>query len=430
MKTMTTLKTYVVMAAAAVALQGCAGEGAKTAAPAADSATAVRAMTLGDANTPADVAEAMGMGWNLGNSLDAWTAEGGLAAETAWSNAPSCQELFNLVAKAGVKTVRIPVTWLGHTGPAPEYKIDEAWLDRVAQVVGYAEAAGLNAIINIHHDGADGAHWLNIKGAAANAAVNKAVQAQLRAMWTQIAKKFQDKGPWLIFEVLNEIHDGGWGWGDNRNDGGKQYNTLNEWNAAAVEAIRATGRENATRWIAVPSYVTNFDFAVKYLKLPADPAKRLMVTIHFYDPNRYTLDAEFSEWGHLAAPDKKLNWGDEDNVRDIFAAMKTKFINAGTPVYIGEIGCVRRGDERSEAFRKYYLEFVCAAARTYCMAPIFWDNGYLGTGKEQSGLIDRKEVVFANDGEAVLKLMADAVNNKNLTLQQIEAEPIESYMEK
>ena len=28
-------------------------------------------------------------------------------------------------------------------------------MDRVAEVVGYAENAGLNAIVNIHHDGAD-----------------------------------------------------------------------------------------------------------------------------------------------------------------------------------------------------------------------------------------------------------------------------------
>lgn len=55
---------------------------------------------------------------------------------------------------------------MGHIGDAPGYEIEKAWMDRVAEVVGYAENAGLNAIVNIHHDGADSEYWLSIKDAA------------------------------------------------------------------------------------------------------------------------------------------------------------------------------------------------------------------------------------------------------------------------
>ena len=94
------------------------------------------------------VATYMGMGWNLGNSLDAHANE--VANETCWGNGACTQATMDAIRAAGFRTVRIPVTWLGHIGSAPDYKIDDAWMNRVAEVVGYAENAGLNAIINIH----------------------------------------------------------------------------------------------------------------------------------------------------------------------------------------------------------------------------------------------------------------------------------------
>ena len=103
---------------------------------------------------------------------------------------------------AGFTSVRIPVTWLGYVGEAPDYTIDETYLNRVAEVVGYAESAGLNAIINIHHDGANSQYWLDIKDAATDETVNSAVKAQLAAMWTQIANRFADKGNFLVFEAI------------------------------------------------------------------------------------------------------------------------------------------------------------------------------------------------------------------------------------
>ena len=124
--------------------------------------------SLADASTPADIVSAMGMGWNLGNQMDAWSNE--VADETCWGNQKTTQEAFDKIAASGIKTVRIPVTWMGHVGEAPDYEIESAWLDRVAEIVGYAEKAGLNAIINIHHDGADSGHWLDIKNAAINTA--------------------------------------------------------------------------------------------------------------------------------------------------------------------------------------------------------------------------------------------------------------------
>ncbi len=53
-----------------------------------------------------------------------------------------------------------------HLGASPNYTIDATWMARVDTVVNYALTAGLNVIINLHHDGADGVtniQWLGIE---------------------------------------------------------------------------------------------------------------------------------------------------------------------------------------------------------------------------------------------------------------------------
>ena len=186
-----------------------------------------------------------GLGWNLGNQLDAHV--NGVAIETSWGNRKTTQQTFDSLRAMGFTSVRIPVTWLGHVGDAPTYTIDSAWLDRVEEVVNYAEKAGLKAIINIHHDGAESHYWLDVKNAAKDDALNQRIKARLRAMWTQIAERFKKKGHFLVFEVFNEVHDGKWGYGENRTDGGRQYEVVNEWNQVFVDAVRATGGKNVDR---------------------------------------------------------------------------------------------------------------------------------------------------------------------------------------
>ena len=365
-------------------------------------------------------AKSLGLGWNLGNQLDAHNS--GVANETAWGNQKTTQALFDKLAAAGITTVRIPVTWMGHIGDAPGYEIEKAWMDRVAEVVGYAENAGLNAIVNIHHDGADSEYWLSIKDAAQDETKNTAIKTELKAVWTQIAERFKDKGNFLAFESMNEIHDGGWGWGDNRNDGGKQYSILNDWNQVFVDAVRAVGGGNSNRFLGVPGYCTNVALTVSNFKLPTDKVQnRLMVSVHFYDPNEYTLDAKYSEWGHTGAADKKANWGDEDNVKDVFNSLKTTYIDKGIPVYIGEMGCVSRTTDRAESFRKYYLEYVCKAAKEYGLAPVYWDNGGTGSGKEESGLFNHATGDYLNNAAEIVEVMKKAIftEDTSYTLQSV-----------
>jgi endoglucanase len=352
------------------------------------------------------MAKKLGLGWDLGNQMDSYTNE--VSGETLWGNAKATQATFDGLKSKGFTSVRIPVTWMGHIGAAPDYRIDESWMDRVAELVGYAEKAGLNVIVNVHHDGANSEHWLNIKKAAASASDCETITAEYKAVWKQIAEKFSDKGDFLIFEAYNEIHDGGWGWGSNRTDGGAQYKILNKWAQEFVSTVRAAGGKNKDRYLGIPGYCAHPDLTIDNLVLPTDSAKeRLMVAVHCYDPYDYTLEAKYDEWGHTAknnpAPD-----GEEAIVK-VMAKLKAKYIDKGIPVYIGETGCSNRPTERQRKFQAYYLEFFYKACRSYGMAPFYWDNGSEAAGKESGAVINHSTGEYAVNGKAVVDAMYRAI---------------------
>jgi len=361
----------------------------------------------------------LGLGWNMGNHFDAYA--NGVASETAWQGKKATQATFTGLKEKGFSSVRIPVTWMGHIGEAPDYVLDEEWLNRVYEVVGFAENAVLNVILNTHHD----EYWLDIKTAATNSIVNEQIKDRLQKTWKQIAEAFKDKGDFLFFETFNEVQDGQWGWGANRTDGGKQYRTLNEWNQVVVDAIRATGGQNATRWIGVPGYASSPTFVLDdNFVLPFDAANRLMVSVHFYDPSDFTLTPETSgknQWGHTAEAGKSVADSNEEHVVDVFKKLQEKFILNNIPVYIGEYGCVMQTSDRSNKFRSYYLEYVCRAAHTYNLPVVIWDNNVTGGGNEHHGYFNHNDGTYLNNAEGLVQTMIRATtsDDADYTLESI-----------
>lgn len=359
--------------------------------------------------TPEEVFAQLGMGWNLGNHFDSYSSS------SYWDNATPTQATFDAVKEAGFSSVRIPVTWMDNMGDSPDYTIDTDYLAEVATVVEYAQAAGLNVIINIHHDGADGAHWLDIATAATDSETNAEIEDQIEKVWTQIAEYFADYDDFLVFEGFNEIHDGSWGWGANRTDGGAQYAVLNGWNQVFVDAVRATGGNNTTRMLGVPGYVSDPDLTVDYFTMPTDnyAENRIMVAAHYYAPTDFTLNNVYSDWGHTG--DDTAGWGDEDYLTETLSGLYDTFVASGIPVYLGEIGCTRKSTDASELFRLYYLEYLCRAAHDNLIAPFYWDNNLSSAGSECSGIINHSTGAFYNDGETVATTMITAVTSEDET---------------
>ena len=362
-------------------------------------------------NNAISLSRKLGYGWNLGNQMDAMV--GGVSGETYWGNEKCTQATFDNLKSKGFSTVRIPVTWMGHIGDAPEYAVETAWLDRVAEIAGYAKKAGLNAIVNVHHDDSPESGWLCVHKAASDADYKKDMMARYKALWEQVARKFAEEGEWLIFEGYNELQDGGWGFGGNLTDGGKQYAVINEIAQTFVTTVRAAGGKNADRYLSILGYSANPSLTASNLVLPTDSAAdRLIVSVHFYDPSGYALgqNSAYTEWGHTGADGKKDPNHSEKNVIDTFRMLKDKYLDKNIPVYIGECGAVNRDDERAKSFQRYWFEFVFKAAREYGLCPIVWDNGARSTGNESFGYIDHADGSFINDSGPVIDIMYKAFN--------------------
>ena len=393
------------------------------------------AESLGD--DPRGIAAKLGLGWNMGNQFDgyyngSWAGDkDGYPEETVWlpdESSKATQDTFFGVKNAGFSSVRIPVSWLRMIGPAPAYKIDESWINRVYEVVEYARNAGLYVIINTHHDENHGVEndyqWLDIKKASEDPAVNARIKEKIKAVWTQIAERFKDCDDWLIMEGFNELNDGGWGWSaEFRADPTRQCNILNEWNQVFVDAVRATGGKNATRWLGVPTYAANPEYE-KYLTMPSDPAGRTMLAVHFYDPSEYTIgEKQWSDWGHTGAAGKKDPNGNEDHVRAVFGNLNAKYVAKNIPVYLGEFGCSMRckSDIRAWSFYLYYLEYVVKAARTYGLPAFLWDNGNEGSGREKHGYIHHGTGNYVGSSKEPVDVMVKAMTSEDpsYTLQSV-----------
>ena len=362
--------------------------------------------------TPEQVFNAMGPGWNMGNHMDA--VSNGVSGETIWGNAKCTQATFDNVKKAGFKAVRICTTWTGHIGEAPAYRLEDKWLERVAEIVGYAEKAGLVAIVNTHHDET---YWLDISKAYNNNTQNEKVKDEIFCVWTQIARRFADKGEWLVFESFNEIQDGGWGWSAAfQANPDVQYKVLNDWNQVFVNAVRGAGGNNATRWLGIPGYAASPGFTITGLVLPKDytNANRLMVAVHDYDPYNYTLNTPLvRQWGHTADKDKRCSDADEEGVVAVFDNLKKAYLDKNIPVYLGEMGCSRHADE-DFVYQQYYMEYFCKAAADRLLPMYLWDNGATGVGPEKHGYFDHGTGAFVDDkAKTLINLMVKAVTTKD-----------------
>ena len=200
----------------------------------------------------------MKIGWNLGNSLDVCEADtdgdgkvnqtpkpGKKVDETLWGNVETTQKLFDSLKKDGINAVRIPVTWRDHIIDKKKNTIDPAWIDRVEEVVRYAYTNGMYVIINLHHDGGgdpDFGAW--IRSASEDDKTKTEVFERYKALWTQIASRFQNYSDYLIFESMNEV-------GFDDMEGNKAFALLNEFNQTFVDTVRSSGGNNAKRHLGI-----------------------------------------------------------------------------------------------------------------------------------------------------------------------------------
>ena len=350
-------------------------------------------------NTATQMAECLGFGWNLGNHFDTSNMEWGY-----WDGATPTQSLYTSLAAAGVKTVRLPVTWTAHM---TDGIIDPAYLEEVSQNVDWAIAAGLNIIVNTHHDSFE----TKLGEAVGNPAANIDCESLISSVWSQVAKKLGNRSEKLIFETFNEVHDNDqWSASDASDE---QLALMNEWNKVAFDAIRANEGE-IKHWIGVSTYAASID-GIASLELPHDEHGKVMVGVHCYDPYNFCLSND-SIWGHTL----KGNATSEQAVVETMYKLRTNFIDKNILVYLGEFGCSEHTVPWQNVVRKYYLEFFCRTANKFGIPVMLWDNMNLvphvdekTKSSESHGYIDHNNGAFVRDGANLIPMMVKAATSSD-----------------
>lgn len=345
------------------------------------------------------VADPITIGWNIGNSLEA------VGGETAWGNPLVNQQLINAVKAAGFNAVRIPASWDLHADQGT-LQIDPAWMARVKEVVDYAHGQGMYVILNIHWDGG----WLEEHPLYSH---QQAVNEKQRAYWTQIATTFSNYDERLLFAGTNEVH------ADYGTPTTEHITVQQSYNQTFVDAVRATGGNNASRTLVVQTYNTNMWHGLNYFSLPSDTiSNRLIVEVHHYDPYDYTLNPSGSclYWGAPYPPQSACSWAQESYHDDLFAQVRAKWVDQGVPVIIGEYGVATRPN-LDLASRQYYLEYVNRAAAANGIKTFYWDNGVQPSQTNGFALFNRSNGAIVDQGALdAVKLGAGGGNPDSFTL--------------
>lgn len=357
-----------------------------------------------------ELVKAMGLGWNLGNQLEANKDK--TPEETNWGNPLITEDLMKAVKVAGFHSIRIPISYFSKIGDAPDYTIDKAWLDRIQEVVDYCIKNDLYVVINIHGDGfqsIDGG-WLY-----ADAEDQATVKAKFSAVWKQIATRFKNYDEHLIFESMNEISDMSYA-------EPKQwiYDNINTYNQVFLDTIRQTGGYNNLRWVLIPGWNTDITYTAgdygfiiptdNYLsdKIP-EGENRIIISAHYYAPWDFCggESGEITQWGDDATdPAKTSTHSGQGFMAAQFKLLYDKFTSKGFPVIIGEFGAIDKCnyDEKNSYYREFFDHKICENSIKYGCIPMYWDNGY--NSEYGLALFDREKATVTQQGiiDAMLKV--------------------------
>ncbi len=354
-------KSALVFAMILAVVAGCAGgktvaptlaltEAPATATPVPDSFDVIAAATT------QEYVNLMGVGWNLGNSLDSANTgrEDHMKAEVAWGNPIVVQNLIKNIKAQGFKTIRVPVSYVDHM-EEDGLTIKTEWLDRVQEVVDWCVEEDLFIILNIHHEDS----WLTKASTDYDG-----VMKRYTSIWNQIAERFGDYNEKLIFESMNEI-----GFDDLGTEKGCEL--ISKINAEFVQLIRNSGKRNGERYLLLAGYWTDIDrTCTAEYTVPEDD--RIMVSVHYYSPSTFAIADITSTWGY------QKTWGTEEDLAYLkgqFEKLKTSFVDKGIPVIVGEYGVIDK--DKDEEDRICWFESVTKTALKYGCCPIVWDNGEL-----------------------------------------------------
>ena len=339
----------------------------------------------------------MGLGWNLGNTLEAYSqtetdftkatywGQQDLSSETCWGQYITKPELLKMIKDAGFGAIRVPVTWFNHMDI--DGNVNSAWMARVHEVVDYVINQGMYCILNVHHDtGADGSSFKSwIKADESNYTQNK---ARYEKLWKQIAEEFKDYDHHLLFESYNEMLDklNSWCYASmnasgqyNESIATSAYNAINSYAKSFVSAVRGVGGNNTNRNLIINTYCasngvgtwsTHLKEPLTKLNIPEGESSHIIFEVHAY-PDIVTKDGS----GNITG-DKKIS-DIKKETDDMISLLKSELVSKGAPLIIGEWGTsnVDKAEtdyDQRPALMKQFCEYFVQQCKANNIGTFYW----------------------------------------------------------
>lgn len=345
----------------------------------------------------------MGTGINLGNILSA-------PYEGNWANALT-EDYIDNVARMRFQHVRIPIRFDNQTTPLSSinytanngnyigtpanYSVNEAYLNRIEEIIDWCFARNLIVIIDVHGD-----HWFweSFDETSVHHKVGNdrlAAIDRFKAIWRDISVRFQSKPDNLLFEIMNE-----------------PYFSMNaqeviDINTQMLSVIRQT---NPNRNIIVTGGGQNsYEAPLQLTPVFLSSDNHLITTFHYYQPFNFTSSAleqyTDNQWGTNS---------DKSIINNHFNQVQSWSQANNVPIYFGEFGAdnVNGFDYETNtpgnfggpdtASRFVYHQYLAQAARSRGFALAVWDAG------EKSG-----KTLYLNSSQNWVKEIRNAVLDSN-----------------
>ncbi|MCM1132379.1 MAG: glycoside hydrolase family 5 protein [Ruminococcus flavefaciens] len=382
-----------------------------------------------------EITEDMGLGWNLGNSLDSYASkpkldengntvydedgnivyiprtpeevkEMGIDTESVWGNPNTTKQMIETVKAKGFNTIRVPVSWFQHVDSTNSYKISDEYLARVKEVVDYCYNNDMYVILNLHHE--EG--WQNRSTLGSD---YEEINGYVTSLWKQLAEAFKDYDQHLIFETMNEPRatqtDHEW-WGPTDSE----VDTINKINANSLEVIRNAGGQNNTRLVMMPGYCASSDVSMmSKVVIPDDDY--VAASVHAYSPYSFAMDDNVADHSVFTEANK-------NELINIMDGIRKTFSDKDIPVVLGEFSASNFGNTEA---RCDWAEVYMETTKAYGFPCVLWDNNVASNGGgEAHGYLNRSNCTWYEASEPVIDTMLKVLDDSSIVWGSARKSPV------
>ena len=327
-------------------------------------------MSFQSNKTAIQLVNEMGIGYNLGNTYNCCKTlgEDNIKNEQInnWGTILPTKKLINKIKKFGFKTIRFQVVYNNLISESE--KIKSNWIKELKKIIDMIYNLNMYCILSIYHNDD---FWNSEEVKAKDKYIN---------FWKEIANTFKNYDDYLIFESNHKIYF---------------INiTLLDVSQSFIDVIRNSSGLNAKRLLIIPKISTELEFYVSSDQFPKDPANKTAISLRYYFPSSYGGERVYEEnytyyiiyegdiiWydykGEMLVTAPFNEWGidsyDYYFIYEDFQNYKSKFIDKGFPVIIGEAGILTKNSDANLFSQFLHVLFSMSYEYDGIMACL-WDN--------------------------------------------------------